>query len=149
MADARPHWSTLAMLAAWLGLGVFAFVAAPHGPNWLLWLEAIADSLSRTGLAPQDLGGALSIVDGYTRGASDTAVSLARAKARGVTEAEWAAGVGADLGRSIGDPRFPHFAALISAPSDGKPRTLEEAFDWGLERILDGIEVQVAKVARR
>lgn len=137
-----------ASLCARPWLAELPFVAAPHGPNWLLWLEAISDSLSRTGLGAQDIGGALSVVDGYTRGASDTAVSLARARARGVTDAEWAAGVGADLGRSIGDPRFTHFAAIITAPSDGQPRSLEEGFDWGLQRVLDGIEAYVHRVVK-
>jgi hypothetical protein len=79
-------------------------------------------------------------VDGYTRGASDSAISLSRARAQGITEEQWAAGVGADLGRAIGDPRFPNFAAVITAPSDGRPRTLEESFLFGLERVMDGIE---------
>jgi hypothetical protein len=48
--------------------------------------------------------------------------------------------VGADLGRAIGDPRFPRFAALLTAPSDGKPRTLDESFDFGLQLLLDGLE---------
>lgn len=127
-------------------LAELPFVAAPHGPNWLSWLEAISDSLSRAGLSGADVGAILSIVDGYTRGASDTAVSLARARARGITEAQWAAGVGADLGRAIGDPRFPHFAAIITAPSDGKPRTLEESFTFGLERVLDGIALYIQRL---
>lgn len=134
-----------ASLCARPWLAELPFVAAPHGPNWLLWLEAITNILSRTGLSAPDIGGALSIIDGYTRGASDTAVSLARAKRRGVSDAEWAAGVGADLGRAIGDPRFPAFAAVITAPSDGEPRSLEEAFDWGLQRVLDGIEVYIQR----
>ena len=134
-----------ASLCARPWLAELPFVAAPHGPNWLLWLEAITNILSRTGLSAQDIGGALSIIDGYTRGASDTAVSLARAKRRGVSEAEWAAGVGADLGRAVGDSRFPAFAAVITAPSDGAPRSLEDAFDWGLQRVLDGIEVYMQR----
>ena len=76
-----------ALLCARPWLAELPFVAAPHGPNWLAWLESIADSLSRTGLRGADIGQMLSIVDGYTRGASDTAVSLARARARGITEA--------------------------------------------------------------
>lgn len=128
-----------ALLCARPWLAELPFVAAPHGPNWLAWLESIADSLSRTGLRGTDIGQMLSIVDGYTRGASDTAVSLARARARGITEAEWAAGVGADLGRAIGDPRFPAFAALITTPATSRALTLEESFDFGLQRVLDGI----------
>ncbi len=155
LTEPRADWRTelrqwahakRASLCARPWLAELPFVAAPHGPNWLGWLEAITDSLARTGLNAADIGGALSIVDGYARGASDTAVSLARARARGITEAEWAAGVGADLGRAIGDPRFPRFSALITAPSAGNPRTIDESFDFGLERVLDGLELYVRSV---
>jgi AcrR family transcriptional regulator len=135
------------MLCARPWLAELPFVAAPHGPNWLSWLEALADPLSSTGLNAADVGQMISIVDGYTRGASDTAISLARARARGTSELEWAAAVGADLGRAIGDPRFTKFAAIIEAPSDGNPRTMEESFDFGLQRVLDGIELYVKSVA--
>lgn len=133
-----------AMLIARPWVAELPFVAAPHGPNWLSWLEALAEPLSRTGIAPADVGQMISIIDGYTRGASDTAVSLARARARGVSEAEWAAAVGADLGRAIGDPRFPSFAAILTAPSDGESRSMVESFDFGLQRVLDGIEIYIA-----
>ena len=119
------------------------FVAAPHGPNWLSWLEAVIDALADTGLTEPDKGQILSILDGYTRGASDTAISLARARARGTSDEAWAAAVGADLGRAIGDPRFPRFAALLTAASDGAPRSLDESFDFGLQRVLDGIEIYI------
>jgi len=56
---------------------------------------------------------------------------------------EWAAAVVADLGRAIGDPRFPGFAAIVTAPPDGKNRTMEESFDFGLQRVLDGVEMYV------
>jgi hypothetical protein len=132
-----------AMLIGRPWLAELPFVAAPHGPNWLGWLEAVLDPLSSTGLSSPDLGEMISVIDGFTRGASDTAISLARARARGTSEAEWAAAVGADLGRAIGDPRFPRFAALLTTPSDGHPRTMDESFDFGLQRVLDGIELYV------
>ena len=132
-----------AMLIGRPWLAELPFVAAPHGPNWLGWLEAVLDPLSSTGLSSPDLGEMIGVIDGFTRGASDTAISLARARARGTSEEEWAAAVGADLGRAIGDPRFPKFAALLTAPSDGHPRTMDESFDFGLQRVLDGIELYV------
>lgn len=138
-----------AMLCSRPWLAELPFVAAPHGPNWLSWHEAVMEAFSGTGLNPADLGQMLSAVDGYTRGASDTAISLARARARGTSDAEWAAAVGADLGRAIGDPRFPRFAALLTAPSDGRPRTLEETFDFGLQRLLDGIELYIESAERQ
>ncbi|MDB4883031.1 MAG: putative tetR family transcriptional regulatory protein [Gemmatimonadetes bacterium] len=132
-----------AMLCARPWLAELPFVAAPHGPNWLSWLEAVTEPLATTGLTAADVGQMISIVDGYTRGASDTSISLARARARGTSAEEWAAAVGADLGRAIGDPRFPKFAALLTAPSDGQPRAMDESFDFGLQRVLDGIGLYV------
>ena len=69
------------------------------------------------------LGQMLSIVDQFTRGAADTSVSLARTKARGISEQQWAAAVGADLGRAVGDPRFPAFASILTTPREGPGRT--------------------------
>ncbi|QJR37866.1 TetR/AcrR family transcriptional regulator [Gemmatimonas groenlandica] len=129
-----------AMLCARPWLAELPFVAAPHGPNWLSWSEAVIDALSTTGLDSADIGEMLSVLDGYTRGASDTAISLARARARGTSDAEWAAAVGADLGRAIGDPRFPRFAALLTTPPSRPSRTMDESFEFGLARVLDGIE---------
>lgn len=127
------------MLCARPWLAELPFVAAPHGPHWMAWLEALAAPLSRAGFSGEELGQMLSIIDGYTRGASDTSISLARARARGVTELEWAAAVGADLGRAIGDERFPSFASILTTPATKAPRNMQESFDFGLQRILDGI----------
>ena len=147
---ARWAHAKRAMLIARPWLAELPFVAAPHGPNWLSWVEAVVEPLSRIGLNAVDTGEMLSVIDGYTRGASDTAISLERARARGMSDAAWTAAVGADLGRAIGDPRFPAFAALITAPSGGHPRTMEESFEFGLQRVLDGIEgfVDATKVQR-
>lgn len=90
----------------------------------------------------------LSVVDGYTRDASATAISLARARVRGMSDDAWAAAVGADLGRAIGDERFPKFSALLTAPSMGQSRTIDNSFDFGLHRVLDGITVYVETVNR-
>ena len=94
----------------------------------------------------------LSAVHGYVSGSSDTAISLARAMSRGTTIEEWAQTVGADLCRAINDPRYPILSNILSSKSGGisktsplparggRPRTLDESFDFGLERVLDGIE---------
>jgi AcrR family transcriptional regulator len=140
---ARWSHAKRAMLIARPWIAELPFVAAPHGPNWLSWLEALTEPLASTGLAPADVGEMISVIDGFTRGASDTAVSLARARARGVSQMEWAAAVGADLGRAIGDPRFPNFAAILTAPSTGRTRTMDESFDFCLQRVLDGVELYV------
>ena len=97
----------------------------------------------------------LSVIDGYVRGNSDTTISLARAESRGISFEEWAAAVGADLGRAINDPRYPILSAILSSHSaglasgaslparEGRPRTMDECFDFGLERVLDGIQLYI------
>lgn len=142
-----------AMLCSRPWLAELPFVAAPHGPNWLIWHEAFLQAIADTGLNPEDMMDVLSVIHGYVSGSSDTAISLARARSRGISAEEWAQAVGADLARAINDPRYPLLSAILSSPSGGisstsplpvragRARTLEEGFDFGLERVLDGIQV--------
>jgi AcrR family transcriptional regulator len=148
------HWAYAkrAMLCSRPWLAELPFVAAPHGPNWLSWHEAFLQTIADTGLNPEDMMDMLSVVHAYVTGASDTAISLARALSRGISPDEWAKAVGADLCRAINDPRYPNLSAILTSQSGGisdssplpvragRPRTMEEGFDFGLERVLDGIQ---------
>ncbi len=148
------HWAHAkrAMLCSRPWLAELPFVAAPHGPNWLSWHEAFLQTIVDTGLSPEDMMDMLSIVHGYVGGSSDTAISLARATSRGITPDQWAQAVGADLCRAIDDPRYPVLSAILASKTGGilessplparggRPRTMDESFDFGLERVLDGIE---------
>jgi len=149
------HWAYAkrAMLCARPWLAELPFVAAPHGPNWLSWHEAFLRTIAHTGMSPEDMMDVLNVVHGYVHGSSDTIISLARATARGVTPEQWAAAVGADLCRAINDPRYPLLSGILTSSSGGitessslptkrgKPRTMDESFDWGLERVMDGIQL--------
>ena len=148
------HWAYAkrAMLCARPWLAELPFVAAPHGPNWLSWHEAFLQTIADTGLSPEDMMDVLSVIHGYVSGSSDTAISLARAMSRGISPEQWAQAVGADLCRAINDSRYPILSAILSSQSGGiseasplparggRPRTMDESFDFGLERVLDGIE---------
>jgi AcrR family transcriptional regulator len=141
-----------AMLCSRPWLAELPFVAAPHGPNWLSWHEAFLQTIADTGLSPEDRMDVLSAVHGYVSGSSDTAISLARARSRGISDQQWAQAVSADLCRAINDPRYPLLSAILTSASGGisaesplparagRPRTLDEGFDFGLERLLDGIQ---------
>ena len=141
-----------AMLCARPWLAELPFVAAPHGPNWLSWHEAFLQTLADTGMSPEDMMDMLGLVDGFVRGSSDTAISLARARSQGISDAEWAQSVGADLARAINDARYPVLSAILSSASGGttadsplptrggRMRTMDEHFDFGLERVLDGMQ---------
>ncbi len=145
-----------AMLCARPWLAELPFVAAPHGPNWLSWHEAFLETIAGTGLSPEDMMDMLSIVHGYVSGSSDTAISLARARSQGIGDEEWAEAVSRDLCRAIGDPRYPILSSILTSKSGGiteaspllarggRPRTLDESFYFGLERVLDGIERYMA-----
>jgi AcrR family transcriptional regulator len=134
-------------------LAELPFVAAPHGPNWLSWHEAFLRTIVDTGLSPEDMMDVLSVVHGYVSGSCDTAISLARATSRGISNEEWAQAVGADLCRAINDPRYPILSAILTSDSGGilptsplparagQPRTVDESFEFGLDRVLDGIQL--------
>jgi len=152
--EAVRHWAFAkrTMLCARPWLAELPFVAAPHGPNWLSWHEAFLATILELRLNPDDMLDMLSIVDGYVRGNSDTAISLARAQARGVSFEEWAIAVGRDLARAINDARYPILSSILTSQvggispdsplpkREGKPRGLDEAFFFGLDRVLDGLE---------
>jgi AcrR family transcriptional regulator len=140
-----------AMLMSRPWLAELPFVAAPHGPNWMSWLEGAVEALSLTGLGAVDVLDMLHVLDGYVRGGSDTSISLAKARARGMSDAEWGASVSADLTRAIGDPRYPVLSTLLTAgrerpaalTSDGLMEALDVGFDNGLQRVLDGIQYYI------
>jgi AcrR family transcriptional regulator len=154
----RWSYAKRAMLCARPWLAELPFVAAPHGPNWLGWHEALLRAIADTGLSPEDMMDVLSVVHGYVHGSADTIISLSRATARGVTPEQWAQAVGADLQRAIDDPRYPLLSRILTSSTGGitdvsplptkrgKPRTMDESFDWGLERVLDGIQLYLQRM---
>jgi AcrR family transcriptional regulator len=139
-----------AMLMERPWLAELPFVAAPHGPNWLRWLEGAVDALTGTGLAANEVFDMLHVLDGYVRGGSDTSISLAKARSRGISDAEWGAAVATDFMRAIGDPRFPVLSALLTSPSQSRSASLtsggglmdglDQGYEQGLQRVLDGIQ---------
>ena len=138
-------------------LAELPFVAAPHGPNWLSWLEGAVDALSGTGLAANEVFDMLHVLDGYVRGGSDTSISLAKARAQGMSDEEWGASVSTDLVRAIGNPSYPVLSALLTAPTQTRSKALtsrgglmdglDQTFEQGLQRVLDGIQFHMESQA--
>lgn len=151
-APARGYWreearrwahAKRAVRCARPWLAELPFVAAPHGPNWLGWLEDVLSAFSGTGLGAADMFEIVNVLDAYVRGGSDTAVARARALSRGIPNEEWAAAVRRDLHRAVDDARFPTLSSLLTSDGGVQPRTLEEGFEFGLERVLDGIALYI------
>ena len=55
------------------------------------------------------------------------------------------ASVAADLVRTVGNPRYPTLSALIQSGLD-RDITLEDNFEFGLQRVLDGCQMYVESV---
>ena len=138
----RWAYAKRTMLVSRPWLAELPFVAAPHGPNWLSWLEGAVEALALTGLGAGAVFDMLHALDGYVRGGSDTAIAFARAQARGLSLQEWMSVVSVDLLRAVGDPRYPTLSALITSGLQ-RDITLEDNFEFGLQRVLDGLELYV------
>jgi hypothetical protein len=109
----------------------------PIGPNWLAWVESALRALSGTGLHAKEMLAVILLVDGDVR--STAQISL------GVTGmGEWADNFGRVLETVTGDERYPSLTALVAAGGfDARADGAEDTFEFGLERLLDGVEALV------
>lgn len=113
---------------------------APVTPNLLRWLEALLESMSDNGLTNQDLLGCAVLLDGYARGTATLARDLHDSNAPPVQSAA----VAEFLQPLLRDRGFPHVAAIM-AIGDYEDDDLDDTdIEFGLGRILDGIDVLVA-----
>jgi AcrR family transcriptional regulator len=108
----------------------------PIGPNWLGWLDAGLWALEQSGLPPHEMIAAVMLVDGHVRATAELSSGPA------ATE-RWARDFGRVLSTVGGDPRFPALTQFVAAKGFGRaPTNAESPFEFGLERILDGIEAR-------
>lgn len=103
------------------------------GPRETAWLEAALSALSGTGLAPAAKFDVVMLVNGYVRGVVAPYVD-------GVAGPDGAAG--GTQARMIFDrqDRYPALAAVMSSGIFDDPDGGDRGFEFGLARILDGVE---------
>jgi len=104
------------------------------GPNWLAWVDAGLRTVASLGLTARERMAVVVLVDGHVRAVAQLSLS-------GKASQEWAASIGDVIRRVAGDPRYAALAGAAAegafdAPAKGEP----DAFEFGLERLLDGIE---------
>ena len=116
----------------------------PIGPNWLGWLDAGLRALEHSGLAPHEMIGAVMLVDGHVRATAGLSSGAA------ATE-RWARDFGRVLASVLGDPRFPSLTQVATKKGFSRaPSNTASPFEFGLERILDGLEARAGtRSARR
>ena len=115
----------------------------PIGPNWLGWLDAGLRALEHSGLAPHEMLGAVMLVDGHVRATAGLSSGAA------ATE-RWARDFGQVLASVLGDPRYPALTQVATAKGFSRaPSNTASPFEFGLERILDGLEAHARTRSRR
>lgn len=113
--------------------------AAMHGimgPNQLGWLEEAVAALSGNGLVGQELLEAVLVVNGHVR-------SMAQFAGRSPSENEaWTAALTSALTEHA--ERFPALSAAIAEGAFGAEDE-GDGLEFGLQRVLDGIEVLISR----
>lgn len=111
------------------------------GPNQTAMLDSALRAVSGIGLDEGEMVAVFGVVAGYVQGAARTSVEAAREeKDTGITDEQWWTTHGPLMAEYIDQDRYP---TLTSIRDWGAFDETDAAFEFGLQRILDGIEVFV------
>jgi AcrR family transcriptional regulator len=111
------------------------------GPSTLAGLEFVIGGLDGLGLSDQERITLVITVDGFVIGAARQELHHAAAvEATGVSDEEFWTRHYPVLGRAMASGDYPAMAALSE---DTFSVGWDETFEWGLQRVLDGIEALV------
>jgi AcrR family transcriptional regulator len=112
------------------------------GPNTVAGLEFIVASLAGLGLTDQERINLLTTIDGYVVGATRGQIMYSWAAAEtGLSDEEFWGRQYPVLAEAMASGRYPAMAGLSE---DAFGRGWDESFEWGLQRVLDGIEALVS-----
>lgn len=169
----RWSWEQLAVCRRHPWIPRIPVTQMPISPNQLAWLEAALAALADTPLTPAEKLGIATLCSGFVRNEAQLSGDLRRARREtGISEAEMNAVYGRRLARLTDPERYPTLhemaaSGLFEGPDlagpdaagpgaagtgvtadggapDGEagPET-EPDFDFGLQRVLDGVAVYV------
>lgn len=141
---ARQRWD-MAQRHPWVLLvGVHR---PPLGPNVLARVEATLRAIDGVGLSEMEMDQVTSLVGDYVRGAVRAAIEAREIeKETGMTDEQWWA-MNTPLLEGLVDPaRYPTTVKIGEAFKAGRlpPPDHERNFEFGLQRVLDGIESFIA-----
>jgi AcrR family transcriptional regulator len=123
----------------------------PMTPNQIGWLEWGLTYLRGTGLAAAQKMSVILLLSNYVwRETTIESDMIEAAKAAGSTVYNSVAGLGQMLARLADPQRFPevHTAIAEGVFEDGDDDGMDQEFAFGLERILDGVEVLIREQSR-
>lgn len=121
----------------------------PVMPNQVLWFERGLGCVRTTALAPAEQPSVLLLVNGFVRNQATLEADLAAAaRAAGTAMDEVGREYTALLTRLTDAERFPAIQGLLRANVFIGEGALADDFQFGLDRILDGIAVLIAARAK-
>ncbi len=124
----------------------------PLGPNVMAKYDYELRAVEGIGLTDVEMDSVLTLVLGYVRASAGSAVESARAPERtGQTDDQWWTAVFPALEKVFDPRRYPLAARVGTAVGEHYQEAYdpERTFEFGLERLLDGVAVLVDKRCRR
>jgi AcrR family transcriptional regulator len=117
----------------------------PVMPNEVAWFELALADLEDSGLAEAEKASVIMLISGYVRTLATLEADLeAAVRAASMTPDEWMAAYPRMLAQLADPGRYPALAKFIAAGVFDRADEPDDEFIFGLERILDGIEVLVS-----
>jgi len=119
----------------------------PLGPNVFAKYEYELGALEGVGLTDLEMDATITLLNGYVHGAARGAVEASQVSRRtGLTDAQWWEVSAPLLAQVVDGDRYPLGGRVGTAAGEahGAAGDPEGAFAFGLDRILDGLEVLIA-----
>lgn len=122
--------------------------APPLGPNQLAWFDALLQEVSDIGLGDDEMVHLVLFVTGAVRDLARTSSEMAASPDRtGVSVEQMAEGYSHALKDLADGTRFPALSRVVSAgvfePSEEPYNDIVPSLEFGLQRLLDGVESHV------
>jgi AcrR family transcriptional regulator len=118
----------------------------PLGPNQLAWMEAMLEALDGSGIGRAEQLGVVNLLAGYVGGHVRLYDDLTRgARARGLTREQGEREYFATAIELLDHDRFPNASAVFAELSTVTGADSRDDFEFGLARILDGVETLAAR----
>lgn len=124
----------------------------PMGPSLLDKYEYELGAVEGIGLTDLEMDETIATLTGFVQGAARVAVEAAQIEQRtGMSDAQWWEATAPVLGELIDTSRYPLGSRVGTAAGTeyGSASAPERAFEFGLQRLLDGVEALVSTRAGR
>ncbi|HZE33949.1 MAG TPA: TetR/AcrR family transcriptional regulator [Actinoallomurus sp.] len=116
----------------------------PNTPQQIAWLEHGLTSLRGTGLTEHEKVSVIMLLSSYVRNTEALFHGIAEAVVAAGSSAERMMSSYSDVLRKVIDPeRFPSVSAALGQGVFDQPDSVDGEFGFGLDRVLDGIDVLV------